>query len=214
MKYIFNHTDQATAKVIDDYPYGFRLRTKIRYWLETKPKKGDRFMSQTLNPKKGYWNKPKASTYSSIGVICEDEKGHIKWSGVNIYSGAELVKTFVEQIGGIEKLNADQHTMYNQLLGINEVKVNEFTGEKVKDYSIKWERNHNKESRRLTITFDRPDGVEAREIYKAMKSANQERLLQMLEDGGTVAICVRGGIPLGNVDLDDYREWLASDENN
>jgi hypothetical protein len=44
------HTSPDTAFVVDDYPYGFRLRTKIRYWIETKKGFGQRFCSQTLNP--------------------------------------------------------------------------------------------------------------------------------------------------------------------
>ena len=60
---LYGHTSEATAYVVADYPYGFRERTQIRYWLEHKPKKGWRFVSQTLNPKTSRWNKPKASTY-------------------------------------------------------------------------------------------------------------------------------------------------------
>ena len=35
-KPISGHTDEKTAYVVEDYPYGFRLRTTIRYWVETK----------------------------------------------------------------------------------------------------------------------------------------------------------------------------------
>lgn len=45
------HVDEASAYVVNDYPYGFRLRCKIRYWLEHSLKKGTRFCSQTTNPK-------------------------------------------------------------------------------------------------------------------------------------------------------------------
>ena len=58
MKYLFNHTENNPL-VINNYPYGFNQRTQIRYWIETTPKKGDRFCSQTLNPKNNRWNKPK-----------------------------------------------------------------------------------------------------------------------------------------------------------
>lgn len=51
---------------VDNYPYGFTLRTKIRYWIETKKGKGDRFVSCTLNPKTNQWNKPKAGVYCTI----------------------------------------------------------------------------------------------------------------------------------------------------
>ena len=35
------HTTIDTAFVVNDYPYGFRLRCKIRYWLEYAKGKGD-----------------------------------------------------------------------------------------------------------------------------------------------------------------------------
>ena len=88
------HTSPETAIVIDDYPYGFRLRCKIRYWLEHHPKRGTRFCSQTTNPKKSaiadIWNKPKASTYADVaGAMFTDENGHVKWSGLNYYGDAD-----------------------------------------------------------------------------------------------------------------------------
>src|SRR3990170_1289756 len=73
---LYGHTSEATAYLVADYPYGFRERTQIRYWLEGKPKKGWRFMSQTLNPKTSRWNKPKASTYTEWGAAMYlDDKG-------------------------------------------------------------------------------------------------------------------------------------------
>ena len=84
---LYGHTSESTAYVVDDYPYGFRERTQIRFWLEHKPKKGWRFVSQTMNPKTGRWNKPKASTYLEWGgAMYLDEKGHVHWDGVGPYS--------------------------------------------------------------------------------------------------------------------------------
>ena len=82
------HDSPDTAYVVNDYPYGFRLRCKIRYWLDSNPRKGTRFVSQTTNPKKPgeVWNKPKASTYSEFGgAMFLDDVGHVKWSGVSQY---------------------------------------------------------------------------------------------------------------------------------
>jgi len=64
-KFLYGHDSQKNAYVIEDYPYGF-LRTQKRIWVETVPKKGDRVISQTLDPKKKIWNRPKASTFSPI----------------------------------------------------------------------------------------------------------------------------------------------------
>jgi len=78
------HISPETAFVVEDYPYGFRLRCKIRYWLETN-KKGTRFVSQTTNPKASteVWNKPKASTYVDFsGAMYLDENDHVQWQGI------------------------------------------------------------------------------------------------------------------------------------
>ncbi len=78
---------------MDDYPYGFRLRCKIRYWLEHKTGKGFRMVSQTSNPKRPglIWNAPKKSTYCRFGgAMFLDDDGHVHWAGLTEYSdGAE-----------------------------------------------------------------------------------------------------------------------------
>ena len=93
MKVLTGHISPESAYVVNDYPYGFRLRCKIRYWLESSPNKGVRFVSQTTNPKiekictGTVWNKPKASTYSRFGgcMVQDETNGHIEWTGVNEY---------------------------------------------------------------------------------------------------------------------------------
>jgi hypothetical protein len=93
MQILIGHVSPETAYVVDDYPYGFRLRCKMRYWLEYKPHTGFRLVSQTTNPKRPgeVWNKPKASTYARFGgCMYLDEQGHVQWSGLTEYTdGAE-----------------------------------------------------------------------------------------------------------------------------
>lgn len=105
LKPLTGHTSPETAYVVDDYPYGFRLRCKIRYWLEYSPKKGFRFCSQTTNPKKAgeVWNAPKKSTYTMLGVMGTDDEGHVTWTGCSIYDldkleafGKEYASSFDE----------------------------------------------------------------------------------------------------------------------
>jgi hypothetical protein len=92
-----------SAYVVEDYPYGFNLRTSIRYWLESNPSKGVRFLSQTLNPKTGRWNKPKASTYSRFaGAMYLDEKGHVQWDSLTEYSDAAKVSSFLSDFPGAD----------------------------------------------------------------------------------------------------------------
>lgn len=102
------HTSPETAYVVTDYPYGFRLRCKIRYWIETT-KHGQRVVSQTTNPKKPgeVWNKPKASTYTDLRVLFLDENGHVANEGLSLYYG-DLAK--VEAFGAIygEALTSDR----------------------------------------------------------------------------------------------------------
>ena len=76
MRRILNgHTSPETAYVVQDYPYGYRLRCKIRYWLETATKGAKagetRCMSQTTNPKLTgeHWNTPKGSTYGQCLLL-------------------------------------------------------------------------------------------------------------------------------------------------
>jgi hypothetical protein len=103
MEILTGHVSPETAYVVDDYPYGFRLRCKIRYWLEYKPGKGFRFMSQTTNPKRPgtVWNKPKASTYYKFGgaMVRNEMDGHITWVGLNEYSNGAEAKAFADKYG-------------------------------------------------------------------------------------------------------------------
>lgn len=102
---LHGHVSEDTAYVVDDYPYGYRHRTTIRYWIETT-KHGDRFCSQTLNPKTGRWNKPKKSTYVHIACMyVEDEPGddfgHVKWNGIGLYTKPDARATFLAAIGDL-----------------------------------------------------------------------------------------------------------------
>ena len=94
------HDSPETAYVVDDYPYGFRLRCKIRYWVETNPKHGQRVVSQTTNPKKDgeVWNKSKPSTYSRLRVLYLDEQDHVQNDALSIYEfEPDKVAAFEEQ---------------------------------------------------------------------------------------------------------------------
>ena len=86
MEYVYGAKDFDTAVEIDNYPWGFRLRTKVRYWIETT-NRGDRFVKCTLNPKTNQWCKPKKSTYKAVMVMTkkvEDDKTFIKPIGISV----------------------------------------------------------------------------------------------------------------------------------
>jgi len=101
MKTLMGHVSPETAYVVDDYPYGFKLRCKARYWIETKPNHGQRMMFQTTNPKvqgAEVWNKPKASTYSRICVLVLNESnGHITSESITMNTKEADAKAFAER---------------------------------------------------------------------------------------------------------------------
>lgn len=102
MQILTGHISPDTAYIVADYPYGFRLRCKIRYWLEFKPKVGFRFVSQTTNPKRDgeVWNKPKASTYCRFaGCMFLDDAGHVQWDGLTEYSNGAECKAWADKFG-------------------------------------------------------------------------------------------------------------------
>lgn len=102
MQILKGHISPETAFVVDDYPYGYRLRCKIRYWLEYTPKRGVRMWSQTTNPKKPgeFWNKPKASTYCRFGgCMFLDDQNHVQWSGLTEYSNGAEAEAWLAQYG-------------------------------------------------------------------------------------------------------------------
>lgn len=95
---LYGHTDMNSAYPVDDYPYGRVLRCKIRYWMESDPKKGYRFVSQTQDPRNGRWNAPKKSTYILLGgCMYLDAKGHVQWTGISQYSDGAEVLNFVKE---------------------------------------------------------------------------------------------------------------------
>jgi hypothetical protein len=80
------HVSADTAFVVDDYPYGFRLRCKKRYWVESKRGNGTRLVTQTSNPKADatatVWNKPKHGIYyQGVRVLFLDGEGHVVGDG-------------------------------------------------------------------------------------------------------------------------------------
>lgn len=120
------HNSVDTAYLVPDYPYGFKLRCKIRFWLDYRPKFGFRFMSQTTNPKFSgeVWNKPKASTYMPLAVMYLDEKGHTQWTSISIYDLSEL-DAFVEKFKDAMQ-DSDHHAALKELTQIRDMRIERF----------------------------------------------------------------------------------------
>jgi hypothetical protein len=94
MQYLYGHNSLETAYIVEDYPWGFRLRTKMRYWIESKKGQGQRIVSQSMNPKTGLWCAPKKSTYHSIAILYLDEFKHVHWEALSLYSSAKDIESF------------------------------------------------------------------------------------------------------------------------
>jgi len=79
-----------TELTTENYPYG-RQRTTAKFYVENNPK-GYRAVFQTVNPKTGGWNKPKAGTYNCMILPYKNEvNGHYEFCGHNDFNGTEEI---------------------------------------------------------------------------------------------------------------------------
>ncbi len=121
INYLYGYTSPETAYVVEDYPWGFRLRTTIRYWVESKNAKngGQRFAHQTINPKTGSWCAIKYSTYSPIIIMFLDENNHVKYTNLSTYDKEDNILKFKET--HLEKLDDFQKEQLKLVMAINNV---------------------------------------------------------------------------------------------
>lgn len=76
---------------IENYPYGYTMRTTMYKWIEFNTKRGFRVCSQTINPKTGILNKPKQSTYSPFAWLTQ-ENGRVEVHGMDLYHLTDIEK--------------------------------------------------------------------------------------------------------------------------
>lgn len=94
-------SDRDTAYMVDDYPYG-RLRCKMFFWIESVPKKGDRYVTQSINPKNGRENAPHKSTYYPFMYLYADSIGHIHASAFSFHdykTSSQKFRDLVKRLG-------------------------------------------------------------------------------------------------------------------
>ena len=70
-----NANSLETAKIATNYPYG-SLKYTMHFFVEHKPKKGWRAVTQSINPKNGKLNKPHAGTYSLLPIVIEEKENN------------------------------------------------------------------------------------------------------------------------------------------
>jgi len=97
-KYKYNINSFDNALMVENYPWGFRLKTKRKYWIETNKTQGDRLCFCTLNPKTDKWCAVKKSTYGAVYVLYFDENQHIKSLGVSKCAYAKELEEFMSII--------------------------------------------------------------------------------------------------------------------
>ena len=116
--YLYNHTSEETAYVVKDYPWGFRMRTEQRAWIESN-KNGDRFIVQTKDPRNGKWCAPKKSTYAPLKVLYLDEQGHLQYFFLKHSADEKTILEFYEQHK--ENLNPFQLAQIKKFLAYEKV---------------------------------------------------------------------------------------------
>lgn len=104
---LYGYDSFDNAYEVDDYPWGFKFRTKRRYWIETTSR-GDRECYSTLNPKTDKWCKVKKSTYSAIMVLFLNENDHVRRTGIEFgWSNEVDIYNFIKTIDQ-SRLNVQQ----------------------------------------------------------------------------------------------------------
>ena len=98
IKQLLGHDTPETAFMVLNYPWGFRMKTKRRYWIETT-KRGQRAIYQTMDPRTERWCKPKKGTYSDIMFMYLNEEEHVKFDGITRGGYEERLKAFLEKSG-------------------------------------------------------------------------------------------------------------------
>lgn len=183
------HTDADSAYLVEDYPYGRRLRCQIRYWIETAIKgsaKGQqRFVSQTTDPRREgtVWNKPHPSTYAQIAVMYLDGKGHVHWHGIPFWiDGPEDVRT--REMGIYDAFTDDQRKLYDGMLRLaRKASPNSWAD---------WEANVARLAAYITETGELPELQN--KVWK------QGARLTSLSDPAAYAAAARATIPVRNAD--------------
>jgi len=119
-KYIYDKNSFDNSLEVSNYPWGFRLKTKRRTWIETNKNQGDRVCYSTLNPKTDKWCAVKKSTYGAVYVLYFDENQHIKSLGVSKCAYAKELEEFMSIID-CNSLNLLQKKQLERIKAIQKV---------------------------------------------------------------------------------------------
>lgn len=113
IKTIQDAVSLETAYCVEDYPYGFKLRCKKYYYVETN-KRGQRLVTVTTNPKAGdKLNKPVLGNYFRVVVLFKDEEtGYVFVDYLSDYVDTTTVEAFLNKY----ELTAEQQEVVEYIL--------------------------------------------------------------------------------------------------
>lgn len=117
MKY-FKTGDKFEAT---DYPYGYNMRTSMFFWVEFKPGKGYRAVRQSVNPKNGRMNKPKAGTYTDFMFLAVVD-GKASFKSKSFYEAKEY-NSVIDWLSDKWQLMNDEERKYCFMKAINYLRV-------------------------------------------------------------------------------------------
>jgi hypothetical protein len=182
-KYIYNKDSFENAVEVDNYPWGFRLKTKRRTWIETDKNKGDRVCFCTLNPKNNKWCAVKKSTYNAVDVLLIDENEHIKSIGeVEIEKEERGLENFLSKID-YNSLSLLQKKQIERIKAINKVmekvtvkieKVSEYNLSDPKDLERMRQDNNSEETKKREEEKRKVEG----QIVSAINSTYNQALIK------------------------------------
>jgi len=121
VKCSFGFLEQHKEILVKNYPFGFSLRTTIKYWIEVT-KRGSRFCSQTINPKTGLWCKPKKSTYDALKFLVIDNTGKVTTLSLDYNDDKSKIKLFIDLFKG--DMSDQQKIEFSKVAGYSKVMEN------------------------------------------------------------------------------------------
>lgn len=135
---LHGYNSQEISLKVENYPWGFKLKCDIFYWLESKPKHGDRFCSYTIDPRNGRINKPKCDKYVTFAYMYKNDEGHVKWSAIDFNCFLHELRDKLKQlepigwqnINEVQRANIRQAVASNVAIG-HAYKQNEYSPEKL-----------------------------------------------------------------------------------
>jgi hypothetical protein len=118
----FPTTEKAS---VNNYPYG-RLQCEMNFFVEFNPKKGFRSVRQSVNPKTGRLNAPKASTYSDLVIMYQKENGHIDFHHLSM-NGVKELNNVCKMVAENFSLFTPEQINYFYFMAIYFTKVNVYS---------------------------------------------------------------------------------------